>query len=167
MRFGIIAALVAALACCGPKAASPVEPPLYLCEIGPGVWRSAQPDGPSEWSFVSALKITRVIKLNYDFEGSDAEAIEHHIAVTETPLAVGDTTPSDWRVYDALQAIEAATAKGDRVLVHDTDGLSRVAIIAAAYRLRVLHRPKPEAALEILRFGAVPLDHHFLWWLTQ
>lgn len=116
--------------------------------VGPGVFRSEQPDAYA-MSSLYELGITVVLKLNDATEGVDEPVGE--LVVWSVPLEL--TPPSDAQVRELCAGIRAHVAAGERVLIHCTHGRDRTGFVAAAYQLLELKRPLDEVLDTRARYG--------------
>lgn len=133
-----------------------------LAEVDPGVYRSGQPTTPEAWSYLRSLGIEKVVKLNFDTEGSDQGAIDVGMEVVNIPIPPRDDQvtsvfepPETAKVLDAVRILGEGKP-GHAVLVHCSHGQDRTGIVVGAYR--VLHDgwTKKRAYDEMIA-------HHFHW----
>lgn len=116
-----------------------------LVKVDSGLWRSGQPTTAQQWQTLKSLGITRVVKLNFESEGSDDGAI----AVGMTVDVLSIQPEGDQDIFDniantfvqpdpaRLVEIETAIELGGGVLVHCTHGQDRTGLVIGRYR--VLH----------------------------
>jgi protein tyrosine/serine phosphatase len=57
-----------------------------LVQVRPDVWRSGQPVTTDAWDYLERLGIRHVLKLDFDDEGSDTEAVLRGMEVVSIPL---------------------------------------------------------------------------------
>lgn len=144
-----------------------------LHEVRPGLWRSGQPTTDSHWQQVKELGITRVVKLNFNAEGSDEGARAIGLNVYELSIqpegdqdildALLDTfvRPDPARLAEAEQIIQL----GGGVLVHCTHGWDRTGYVVGQSRVIDEHWTKEEAYAEMVALGFHPMLHglHEAW----
>lgn len=76
--------LLASLSGCA--AATIVHGVPNLVQVRADVWRSGQPESVDSWQYLARLGIRHVIKLDYEDEGSDANALAQGIEVHSVPI---------------------------------------------------------------------------------
>jgi protein tyrosine/serine phosphatase len=151
-----------------------------LVEVEPGVWRSGQPcDGKDatpcdqQWAYLKSLGIKRVVKLNFQDEGTDDGAGRAGLEMVFLPMQpAGDKDVFDNAlntfVHPRLETVDAAVkelAKKDGVLVHCTHGQDRTGLIVGVYRVETDGWTKDKAYAEMLQRGFHPALHglHEFW----
>jgi hypothetical protein len=136
-----------------------------LREVHPGLWRSGQPTTAEQWRYLKDLGVANVLKLNYDSEGSDAEATEAGLGV----YAMSIQPSGDGNIFkqpdpEMLENAEAVTELPG-TLVHCTHGQDRTGLVVG--RHRVLHDgwSKDAADQEMRAHGFHPALHglHESW----
>jgi len=144
-----------------------------LAQVESGIWRSGQPTTVEQWRYLRSLGITRVVKLNFEHEGSDDGAKSAGMKVLmvsiqpEGDLDVWDNLagtfvqPSPLLLTAAVQAIE----QGGGVLVHCTRGRDRTGLVVGRYRVIHDHWSPSAAYSEMLRHHFTPALHglHESW----
>lgn len=133
-----------------------------LAEVDPGVYRSGQPSTPEAWAYLRSLGVRRVVKLNFDSEGSDQGAVDAGMEVVRLPIPPRDDQtlsvlepPETARVLEAVRVMSEGRP-GDAVLVHCSHGQDRTGVAVGAYRVLRDGWTKERARDEMLR-------HHFHW----
>jgi protein tyrosine/serine phosphatase len=127
-----------------------------LEQVSPGVWRSGEPRSDAGWSYLKSIGVKKVIKLNYDSEGSDDGARRAGMEVVElnipplSDLASTLEIPNSDTVQKAVEIME----EGNGVLVHCTHGQDRTGLVVGVYRVMHDHKTKDEAWKEMV-------NHHF------
>jgi protein tyrosine/serine phosphatase len=149
------------------------EVPQNFVQVSPGVWRSAQPTNPDEWKYVKSQGVRHVVKLNFDSEGSDADAIAagldvHVLSIQpEGDKDLFDNIKNTFVGPDVAKLIEAENiiAAGGGVLVHCTHGQDRTGLVIGLHRVMHEHESKAEAYDEMLRYNFHPELHglHEFW----
>lgn len=129
-----------------------------LVQVAPGLWRSGQPTTPDQWQYLKSLGITRVVKLNYEEEGTDQGAIDAGLTVHVFSIPPkGDLkTVVEKPDYATIMAAEAVMESSDGVLVHCTHGQDRTGLTVGVYRVKHDHHAKGDAWLEMLNHGFHP-----------
>lgn len=144
-----------------------------LVQVDTGLWRSGQPTSNAQWQYLRSLGITRVIKLNFESEGSDAGATT--VGMTVIPMSIQPEGDKD--IFDniantfiqpepaKLMAIQTAIGMGGGVLVHCTHGQDRTGLIIGQRRVLYYHWPKQKAYDEMLKNNFHPSLHglHEAW----
>ena len=148
-------ALLVGCAHSSTSASNASNPPPNLAQVDPGIWRSGQPATPEQWAYLKSIGVKHVLKLNFDTEGSDKEALTQGLDVH--PLSIqpeGDkdvihkvlgtiVKPSEETLNEAEKLLES----GDGWLVHCTHGQDRTGLVVGRYR--VLHDSwTPKAAYQ-------------------
>jgi protein tyrosine/serine phosphatase len=158
-------ALLANVACSASVATSSKVPNLY--QVRPGLWRSGQPTTAEQWAELKRLGVARVIKLNFETEGTDdgaraAGLIVHELSIqpdgdTDALEAVGNVfkRPDPARLAEALAILRADVPSG--VLVHCTHGQDRTGFVIGQLRVVADGWSKPRAYAEMRRYGFHPL----------
>jgi tyrosine-protein phosphatase SIW14 len=140
--------------------------------VSNGLWRSAQPVTDADWAYLKSLGITRVIKLNFETEGSDAGAEKQNISVfTLSIQPEGDKDLFDnvknTFVQPNRQALAAAISliRSGGVLVHCTHGHDRTGLLIGLNRVIFDAWTKKAAYKEMLEMGFHPELHglHEFW----
>jgi len=159
-----IAPLLAALGGC-TKTTPDSRVPANLHNVEANIWRSAQPQSLDEWRGVKALGVKAVLKLNYDDEGSDADAESLGLVV----YRFGMEPAGDKDVFDnilnafkkpdrqsLLDAISVIETHQDGILIHCTHGQDRTGLLVGLWRLIHDDWDKPRAYNEMLWNGFHP-----------
>jgi protein tyrosine/serine phosphatase len=108
-----------------------------------GIWRSGQPTTPEQWSYLKALGVRTVIKLNFESEGSDQGATDVGLDVHVLSIQPeGDKdileNAAGTRVRPDIAKVaeaERLMAIGGGVLVHCTHGQDRTGLIVGIHRI--------------------------------
>jgi len=139
-----------------------------------GLWRSAQPVTDADWVYLKSIGITKVVKLNFASEGSDAGAEKQSIQV----FTLSIQPESDKDLWDNIkdtfvqpnrQALAAALSLirsgGGGVLVHCTHGHDRTGLLIGLHRVVNDGWTKEAAYEEMLEMGFHPELHglHEFW----
>jgi protein tyrosine/serine phosphatase len=144
-----------------------------LSEVRAGLWRSAQPVTDADWAYLKSLGINKVVKLNFELEGSDAGADKQNIHVfTLSIQPEGDQDVwddvKDVFVQPNRQALIAAVAlcrTSPGVLVHCSHGHDRTGLVIGLNRVINDGWTKDAAYEEMLEMGFHPELHglHEFW----
>lgn len=130
-----------------------------LVKVHEGLYRSGQITTLDGWKYIASLGITRVVKLNFDEEGSDDDAIKIGLIVYSLSIEPrGDEDlfdniantfirPDTSNVERAEEMIEL----GDGVLVHCTHGQDRTGYIIGRHRVLFNKWSTDDAYAEMLR----------------
>jgi protein tyrosine/serine phosphatase len=144
-----------------------------LVQVEPGLWRSGQPTTLEQWRYLQSLGIRKVVKLNFESEGSDDGAVA--LGMTVYNLSIQPQGDLDWfdNVANAyvrpdvtkLQQADEITKLHDGVLVHCTHGQDRTGESIGRHRVLVDHWSAEDAYAEMLRLGFHPMLHglHEAW----
>lgn len=146
-----------------------------LVKVDSGLWRSGQPTNIQQWKTLKKLGITRVIKLNFESEGSDDDAVRAGMSVITLSIQPeGDKDiidnitntfiqPDPIRLMDIETEIMQSRIGG--VLVHCTHGQDRTGLIIGRHRVLYNGWPKNMAYEEMLANNFHPLLHglHESW----
>jgi protein tyrosine/serine phosphatase len=126
-----------------------------LVQVDPGVWRSGQPTTPAAWAYLKSLGIKRVVKLNFESEGTDDGARAVGMEVLYVPIEPNGDVFTVVEKPDAahVDAAVTALAEGGGTLVHCTHGEDRTGEVVAVHRVRNDHWPKSVAHREMLARG--------------
>jgi protein tyrosine/serine phosphatase len=136
--------------------------PENFVQVSPGIWRSAQPTNAQEWEYVKSQGIRHVVKLNFDSEGSDADAkaigLDVHVLSIQ-PEGDKDLLDNLKNTFvrpnvGKLAEAENVIAAGGGVLVHCTHGQDRTGLVIGIHRVMHEHKSKADAYQEML-------DHNF------
>lgn len=129
-----------------------------LVQVGPGLWRCGQPTTSAQWQYLKSIGITKVVKLNYDEEGSDQGAIDAGLTVHTFSIPPKNDLKSvvEKPDYATIMAAELVMEGGDGVLVHCTHGQDRTGTLVGVYRVKHDHWAKGDAWLEMLKHGFHP-----------
>lgn len=153
-------------AACTKVATTSTIPNLY--QVKPGLWRSGQPTTAEQWAELKRLGVSRVIKLNFETEGTDdgaraAGLIVHELSIqpdgdTDAFDAVGNVfkRPDPARLAEALVILRAASAPSG-ILVHCTHGQDRTGFVIGQLRVIADGWSKPRAYAEMRQYGFHPL----------
>ena len=129
-----------------------------LVQVKAGLWRSGQPMTADQWQYLKSLGITRVVKLNFESEGSDNGAAAAGMTVyvfsiqPEGDKDVFDNItntfiqPNPKLIMEALLVIRL----GGGVLVHCTHGQDRTGLIIGEHRVVDDRWPKDAAYAEMI-----------------
>lgn len=160
MRLSLLSSLTSLLVGCSTSTPAPLTVP-NLHQVRPGLWRSAQPSTPEHWSQLKGLGVTRIIKLNFESEGSDDGARSAGLTVYTVSIqpagdadifdAVANTfvTPDPARLAEA----QAVIRLGGGVLVHCTHGWDRTGFVIGQSRVLDDHWSKSQAYQEMIQNG--------------
>jgi len=129
-----------------------------LAQVGPGVWRSGQPTTAAAWAYLRSIGVKRVVKLNFEEEGSDDGARAAGMEVVYLPIEPSGDVFTVFAKPDAsrVDAAVAAMGAGGGVLTHCTHGQDRTGEIVAIYRIRHDHWRKSSARREMIALGFHP-----------
>jgi tyrosine-protein phosphatase SIW14 len=156
----------------GCSATSLNVPNLY--QVKPGLWRSGQPTTAEQWQQIKALGITRVIKLNFESEGTDdgaraAGLIVHEVSVQPNgdvdlfdAIANSFVSPDPAKLAEAQNIIRLGIGG---ILIHCTRGQDRTGFVIGQSRVLNDGWTKQQAYDEMLKYGFHPLLHglHEAW----
>lgn len=129
-----------------------------LVQVAPGVWRSGQPTSAGAWAYLQSIGIKRVVKLNFDDEGSDVGATKIGMEVIPLPIEPnGDVLtvfqkPDGKRLSSAVAVLGEGNAES-AVLVHCTHGQDRTGLVVAIYRIQHDGWRKSAARREMIARG--------------
>lgn len=165
MRFALLSFLLSlSVGCSSALAPAPLSVP-NLHQVRPGLWRSGQPTTAAHWSQLKALGVSRIVKLNFEAEGSDDGA--RLIGMTVYTLSIQPAWDTD--VFDALgntfikpdpdrlAEAESVILLGGGVLVHCTHGRDRTGFVIGQSRVLDDHWTKDQAYSEMLKNGFRPI----------
>lgn len=156
--------LLALLGCSATVPTPPQIPNLY--QVKPGLWRSGQPMTAEHWAQLKALGVSRVVKLNFESEGSDdgaqtAGLIVYELAIQPNgdvdifdAIANSFTRPDPARLAEAQSLLQLG---GGGVLVHCTHGQDRTGFVIGQSRVLADGWDKSQAYSEMLNYGFHPL----------
>lgn len=144
-----------------------------LVQVEPGLWRSGQPTTREQWDYLRGLGVRKVVKLNFESEGSDAGAVaaglEVHVLSIQ-PAGDADVLDSVTNTFKrpdtgAVIDAEVVIASGGGVLVHCTHGQDRTGIVIGVHRVTHDGWTKQRAYEEMLQRGFHPELHglHEYW----
>lgn len=150
--------------CAARMPAAPRDIP-YFYEVRPGLWRSGQPTTAEHWQKLKDLGVTRVVKLNFEAEGSDDGARAIGLIVYELSIQPeGDTDKLDALLNtfvrpdpELLAEAERVIQLGGGVLVHCTHGWDRTGYVVGQSRVIDDHWTKDDAYDEMIVQGFHPL----------
>ena len=108
-----------------------------LEQVDPGVWRSGEPKSAAGWAYIKSLGIKKVIKLNYDSEGTDQAAIDAGLEVITLTIPPKNDLVSTLEIPDSstIQKAVELLGQGNGVLVHCTHGQDRTGLVIGVYRV--------------------------------
>jgi tyrosine-protein phosphatase SIW14 len=123
-----------------------------LVTVGPGIYRGGQPDSEG-WAYLKALGVKTVIKLNYEYEGSDQEAADLDMTVIDASMPPSNYTdfyqaPPAEKICLALQSLQDESRRP--VYVHCLHGQDRTGLVVGIYRVLHDHYTREEAYREML-----------------
>ncbi len=126
-----------------------------LVQVDPGVWRSGQPTTAAAWAYLKSLGIKRVVKLNFESEGTDDGARAVGMEVIYLPIEPNGDMLTVVEKPDAahVEAAVKAIAEGGGVIFHCSHGQDRTGLLAGIHRVRNDHWPKSAAHREMLARG--------------
>jgi protein tyrosine/serine phosphatase len=138
-----------------------------LAQVEPGVWRSAQPVTAADWSYLKSLGINKVVKLNFESEGSDSGAAAVGVQVITLSIQpegdqdLWDNVKNTFVAPNAQALAAAVTVLGERVgvLVHCTHGHDRTGLAVGMHRVVNCKWTKDAAYQEMLKMGFHPELH--------
>jgi protein tyrosine/serine phosphatase len=109
-----------------------------LVQIHPGVWRSGEPKSTAGWKYLKSLGIKKVIKLNYDSEGTDQGATDIGMEVILLSIPPKSDLGSTLEIPDSATVEKAVEllSQGGGILVHCTHGQDRTGLVVGAYRVK-------------------------------
>jgi tyrosine-protein phosphatase SIW14 len=152
-RLLLAAATIACATDCGTTTLTHGVP--NLVQVDPGVWRSGQPTTAEGWAYLKSLGIRRVVKLNFESEGSDDSAREAGMEVRYLPIQPEGSLASILDAPDPthIDGAVAALSEGGGVLVHCEHGNDRTGLVVGAYRVKHDGWTKGRAFREMLARG--------------
>ncbi len=141
-----------------------------LAQVGPGVYRSAQPTTRAEWLAIRRLGVRHVLKLNFPSEGSDDLAVRMYFDVHTLSLQpAGDADILDSLAHTFVRPLPAVLDEIERLLesaspdnawlVHCTHGQDRTGFVVGRYRVLHDRWSKADAYREMRAHGFHPLLH--------
>lgn len=124
-------------------------------EVIPGVYRGGQPT-PEGWAFLKSKGIKTVLKLDFESEGSDAEALKLGMTVVDAsgpPSDLGNVlgAPEPERIRLAIHTLQNETLWP--IYVHCLHGQDRTGLIVGLFRVLHEHKSKAAAYAEMRRLG--------------
>lgn len=127
--------------------------------VSPGIFRGGQPDEEG-WAYLRTLGVKTVIKLNYEYEGSDRQAAELGMTVIDASMPPSDyadfyRTPPAERIRTAVRTLQDQGTHP--VYVHCLHGQDRTGLVVGLYRVLQDHYTKEQAYREMLQ-------HNFHAW---
>jgi protein tyrosine/serine phosphatase len=161
----VIAALSMLFLACSPTVYIHGVP--NLVKVHEGLYRSGQITTLDGWKYVASLGITRVVKLNFDEEGSDKDAEKIGLIVYSLPIE----PRGDQDLFDNIantfvhpdivnvKRAEEIIKLGGGVLVHCTHGQDRTGYIVGRHRVLFNKWSTNDAYTEMLRNNFHPLLH--------
>jgi hypothetical protein len=153
----ILAWLGIATSACSPMVYTKGVPNLAPVDVGKNIWRSGQIALPEGWQTVKAMGIQRIVKLNFEEEGTDQGAKDLGIEVVYLPIEPRENLlatvipPDSMNIELALEEL-----RKPNTLVHCTHGQDRTGLTVGAMRVRVYGWKKSRAWKEMM-------DNHFHW----
>lgn len=142
---------------CSPTVYTRGVPNLVQVDRANNIWRSGQPVTAESWLYLKSLGITRIVKLNYEAEGSDQGARDIGLEVIYAPIEPSGDLISVVEPVDPSEIERAITAlRQQNTLVHCTHGQDRTGGVVGAARVVIYHWPKSAAWKEML-------EHNFHW----
>jgi hypothetical protein len=147
--------IAASITCSGCSTTTFTHGVPNLVQVDPGVWRSGQPTTAEGWAYLRSLGIKRVVKLNFEAEGSDDGARAAGLEVRYLPIQPEGDLASVFEAPDPahLDAAVAALDARDGVLVHCTHGHDRTGIAVGKFRREKDHWKKSRAFREMIERG--------------
>ena len=148
--------------CAGPAAVTHGIP--NLVEVHPGVYRGGQPvAGGGGWQWLKAQGVTRVVKLNTEAEGSDAEADALWLDVRRFPVTTGQQLLTGPREQDMLRAV---ASMGPHTFTHCAHGQDRTGLAWGMRRVLFEGWSKDAAWREMRALGFHPelAGLAWFWW---
>jgi len=136
--------------------------------IADSIYRSGQPKGEADWTYLENAGITTVVKLNkFSRDADEAEefrmAQEHHIKVIPIYMRPEDF-PHNWSPWaspdlkDVMQVIAILENRDNgKVLVHCSHGKDRTGLVVAVYSVRNRNFCKDAAYEQMKHYGANPM----------
>ncbi len=130
-------------------------------QVDASLWRSGQPTTRAQWIAIRDLGIEHVLKLNFESEGSDADAT----AVGLDVHVLSIQPEGDQDVFDnltntfvqpseaTLNEVEQLLDSGGIWLIHCTFGHDRTGLAVGRHRVRHDGWTKEAAYAEMLRLG--------------
>jgi protein tyrosine/serine phosphatase len=142
---------------CSPTVYTHGVPNLVSVDVDKNVWRSGQPTTPEAWAYIKSLGVERVVKLNFEEEGTDQGARDLGIEVVYAPIEPkGDLVSVVEAVDSAHVQLAVAALALPNTLVHCTHGQDRTGAVVGAARVVNYRWSKHQAWLEML-------NNHFHW----
>jgi protein tyrosine/serine phosphatase len=176
----LVVPLVALASVAGCASTTIVHGVPNLVQIRTDVWRSGQPESVDSWEYLARLGIRHVVKLDFEDEGSDSNAlgqgIEVHSVSIEPTTRAGlfDSVEDVFAVPDAsrmseiqslLRKIRDARGGEGGWLIHCKNGHDRTGLVVGMLRVIVDGWDKHHAWGEMLDRGYHPeligLDRSF------
>lgn len=135
-----------------------------LVQVKPGLWRSGQVTNIDDWKYLKELGVNRVVKLNFESEGSDdgARAIGLDVRVLSIqPEGDKDIVSNFADTFVKPDPVRVAQADSiilqlDGVLVHCTHGQDRTGYLIGRHQVLSGTLSKDAAYEEMLEHGFHP-----------
>ena len=135
-----------------------------LVQVKPGLWRSGQPKSLDDWKYLKELGVTRVVKLNFESEGSDegARSVGLDVRVLSIqPEGDKDIISNITNTFvrpdtDKVEQADAILLQQDGVLVHCTHGQDRTGYLVGRHQVISGTMSKDAAYEEMLEHGFHP-----------
>lgn len=142
---------------CSTTTLTHAVPNLVRVDPTNNIWRSGQPSTPEGWAYIKSLGVQRVIKLNFESEGSDQGASDAGIEVIYVPIEPDENLMDVVKPVDSSHVAQALKAlKLGNALVHCTHGQDRTGLVVGALRVEQFGWSKHQAWKEMLA-------NHFHW----
>lgn len=139
-----------------------------LAKVSDGIWRGGQPQSLAGWQYLQSLGVHRVVKLNFESEGSDDDARSLGMQVVYLPIQPeGDQNlwsdiegtfvkPDASRIALAAQWMAASQWMSGGVYVHCTHGQDRTGTAVGRFRVVFEGMTKRQAWDEAIAHGFHP-----------
>ena len=122
--------------------------------FGDREYRGGQPKTPVAWTWLKEqARVTRVIKLNEDSEGSDADGKALGLEIVYLPINLADQIIFHPNYDDVVKAVDLIVPG---TLVHCGRGQDRSGLIVGCYRVWKQGWKKEDAYAEMLLHGFHP-----------
>jgi protein tyrosine/serine phosphatase len=123
------------------------------------VYRGGQPTQAGLRYLHDVLHVDKIIKLNTDAEGSDAEAAMMGMTVTKFPIPLRQQM---FGGVDKARLIQIIEQNEKNCFIHCKHGQDRTGVAVYFYETRVLHQSKQHATNDMLSHGFHKVFHG-LW----